>query len=159
MDINCELCPDSLLFRSADNSGDLLAECWELFHQPCVPCSLTASQSQALCVFCQHLRLRHLVTCVPHEKWQKFLVLLRKGLVEDTMLRCPFCDIIRHQLQQIFDEHTLLEHTSVDNFLYLGLGQFHAEGVIAEIHWKILEHNRVSLVSSGKIHMERTINS
>ena len=154
MNSNCEYCPHSLWSVSDDDGSEMLGKCWKLFHQPCDSCSLATIQSQNLCSFCQHLRLRHLVTCVPLKEWQRLHPLLRKGLVEDEVSRCSLCDMIRHTVRQVCSEHVISLHTGAQNSLLLLLGQSHARSSVAGIAWNNVERGTMGV---GKLYINEAI--
>ena len=130
MNTNCEYCPHLLRNSSDDGIVELPALCWELFHQPCDSRFCEAILNQSLCPFCQHLRLRHLLICVPYMIWQNFRISLPNGLVSDLASRCSFCNIIIHTVRQAD-----LKDTSTKDTLTLDFGRFHAELGIVDLIW------------------------
>lgn len=153
----CEYCPFSLFYYEYSESGPTTAEREELFHQPCHPCSLSAFQDERLCPICQHLRLRHLVTCVSVESRRRFLFHLRQGLVqEDVVPRCPLCRLVWHMILHAFDKNRVSAIMRSDHNICLFLGPLdeHKSSVAADIYLQYAEENGQANLWVGDLHID-----
>ncbi|KAF2136664.1 uncharacterized protein K452DRAFT_292186 [Aplosporella prunicola CBS 121167] len=85
---NCRFCEffkvESRYGRKYDN--------FELFHRECSHCQSQPQSEENLCAFCQHLRIGHLLLCVPQELSIYIDFKSKHEHIYDT--KCPMCRLM-----------------------------------------------------------------
>lgn len=95
-EMECEYCGLLRGFKLPNGSArdPTESESWNFFHGPCSSCSAEdgSLDSPLLCSVCNHMRLRHLIECLSHDR----SFLLQLGTVRELQERpdCSFCNFI-----------------------------------------------------------------
>ena len=138
MDIHCLHCVTNDE-RAGLNHGTLDRE---LFHQPCSRCDSPQFQDNRLCDTCRHLRLHHLVNCLPDKTRYKPYFPLRKGLLENPEpTSCPICRIVRHVVLSYYDrsDYSNIGNSGYDLKFFLTFGLRRDPDISAVIHLEYLD--------------------
>ena len=137
----------------------------ELFHQSYSQCDHCELQDDIHCHTCQHLRLKHLIKCLPYKIRDRYFFPLRKGLIEDSgITRCPLCRIVKHVVLSNYDRSELSDigDRGYDLKIYLQFFQAQETSVKAVITLEFLvgEGPRVQKWKpyAGTLHIDDTKN-
>ncbi|CAI6336393.1 unnamed protein product [Periconia digitata] len=156
MTADCPHCPGAISPYNLNEDEATIAGGRELFHQPCKACPPFSTQEQGLCSTCQHLRLRHLVSCVPLPNRRKFLFHLYPDRKENATVDCPCCRLIQHMVSQAFGENPLSDLMPEDWSLSLFLSSEYSKSynTVADIYLQFKDGDEgMSNMWIGDIHV------
>lgn len=123
MENECAHCLESVTELSSNGNDSYLEDTRRLFHQPCPQCDLSENQQDHLCTTCQHLRLNHLVHCVPLDIRRRFLFDLRPKQTDgQNSSACALCRLVQHMISVAFGENAIAEPVPDDWSIPLFLG-------------------------------------
>lgn len=156
MNSECAYCASSVFYYHYAENDPTEAERHELFHQPCHQCFQSDHQEDQACPTCRHLRLRHLILCVPVEIRKRFLFHLQPSLLEkDGAPACPLCSLVRHMAFHAFgDEHIPNIPSEFSICLYLDPLRKHLSGTGADIYLQFRVGDGMSNMWVGDLHVD-----
>ncbi|KAF2677997.1 HET-domain-containing protein [Lentithecium fluviatile CBS 122367] len=156
MNSDCAYCPSSVFYYDYAENDPTKAERHELFHRPCHQCCQSNPQEEQACPTCRHLRLRHLILCVPVEIRKRFLFHLQPSLFKkDAAPTCPLCRLVRHMAFHAFGDDQIPDMPSEYSVcLYLGSLRKHFSGTGADIYLQFKVGDGMSNMWVGDLHID-----
>lgn len=147
-EMECEYCGLLRGFKLPNGSvrDPTESESWNFFHGPCSSCSAEdgSLDSPLLCSVCNHMRLRHLIECLSHDR----SFLLQLGTVRELQERpdCSFCNFIfdtviklKKEREEDIRDHAWvgIETYEPNGFTHIGIGIIGFQEESVELRVKI----------------------
>lgn len=144
---DCSHCASQVQFQSHLRSYGRTAltadQLKDIFHQPCSICTSSKFYDETLCSFCEHLRFRHLVTCIVERFNIHFNALSRSMIEEDEFVKCSLCRTLRSMILKPHKNQEFFRSCNSDYGIVLGLTKSQEHNPFRKASlWKISQVGR-----------------